>query len=73
MKDRTEQSESMMVGHDMKQNSAVDVMVSCEEVEEVQQYTGTLVAVFPDGSERERRVEGTRVVRRLEDIREYDS
>jgi len=58
MVDSSTQSESIMVGHDMEKNSAVDVEVIAMEVNEEQPYTGLLVSIFPDGSSRDREVEG---------------
>jgi hypothetical protein len=63
------QSESMMVGYDMRTNSAVDVAISAVAVTEEQPYTATLVAIFGDESRRERRVEGEMVTHYLDSIR----
>ena len=68
MKDTSKQSESIMVGFDMEQNSAVDVVISAVEVREEQPFTGTFVSVFPDGSVRERRIEGMRLINYLDRI-----
>lgn len=68
MPDLIKQEETMMVGHNMQHNSAVDVVIRAEEVKEEQAYTGTLVAVFADGSVRERRVEGVQHTNYLNDI-----
>jgi hypothetical protein len=67
--DINRQSESMMVGYDMRPNSAVDVVISAAAVTEEQPYTATLVAVFGDESRRERRVEGVMVTHYLDSIR----
>ena len=58
MAEKTKQRETLMVGFDMKRNSAVDVYVVCDAVVEEQPYTALLTAVFADGGRRERRVEG---------------
>ena len=63
------QRESMMVGHDMGRNTAVDVTVAADAVTEEQAYTAQMVAVFSDGSRRERRVEGIMQRRYLDIIR----
>ena len=69
MKDTNKQSETIMVGHNMKENSAVDVVISAEEISEEQAYTANLVAVFPDGSVRERVVEGVMLTHFLDGIK----
>ena len=68
MEDLNQQEETMMVGHSMTHNSAVDVVIRAMSVKEEQPYTGTLVAVFADGSVRERRVEGVQQIHYLDDI-----
>ena len=69
MRDTRKQTESIMVGFDMQQNSAVDVRVVCDSIKLEQPFSGTLVAVFPDGSERTRQVEGSMVLESLQNIR----
>ena len=67
--DTSRQSESMMVGYDMRSNSAVDVVISAVAVAEEQPYAAVLVAIFGDESRRERRVEGVMVTHYLDTIR----
>ena len=58
MMDMDKQRESIMVGYDMEKNSAVDVEIVADSVMEEQPFSGLLVSIFPDGSRREREVEG---------------
>ena len=58
MMDTDKQRESIMVGCEMQKNSAVDVKVTADLVNEEQPFTGLLVSIFHDGSHMEREVEG---------------
>jgi len=58
MMDTDKQRESIMVGFDMDKNSAVDVEVVADCVMEEQPFSGMLVSIFPDGTHREREVDG---------------
>ena len=58
MMDKDKQRESIMFGYDMKKNSAIDVEVVGDSLMEEQPYSGLLISIFPDGSRREREVEG---------------
>lgn len=63
------QSESIMVEFNMHRNTAVDVEVLAERVEEEQSWSGVMVAVFADGSKRQRNVEGVTITTFLDRIR----
>ena len=52
------QTESMMVEYSMDKNTAVDIEILAEKVSEEQLWSGILVAIFADGSRREREVQG---------------
>ena len=52
------QTESMLVEHSLDKNSAIDIEILAEKVSEEQLWSGILVAIFADGSRRERQVEG---------------
>ena len=62
------QQESIMVGHNMNKNTAVDITVSAQLVTEEQPWQGRMKAVFSDGSGREREVEGVTVTSYLDMI-----
>ena len=51
------QTESMLVEHSLDKNSAIDIEILAEKVSEEQLWSGILVAIFADGSRRERKVE----------------
>jgi len=69
MMDKDKQRESIMVGYDMKKNSAIDVKVVADSLLDEQHYNGLLRAIFPDGSGRDRQVEGVMQSRYLDRIR----
>lgn len=52
------QTESMMVEYSMDKNTAIDIEILAEKVSEEQLWSGILVAIFADGSRREREVQG---------------
>ncbi len=52
------QTESMMVEYSMDKNTAIDIEILAEKVSEEQLWSGILVAIFADGSRRDREVEG---------------
>ena len=62
------QQESIMVGHNMNKNTAVDITVSAQLVTEEQPWQGRMRAVFSDGSGREREVEGVTITSYLDMI-----
>ena len=62
------QQESIMVGHNMNKNTAVDIEVEAQLVTEEQPWRGRMTAVFSDGSQREREVEGVTVTSYLDMI-----
>ena len=68
MVEKDKQRESIMVGYDMPKNSAIDVEVVADLLLDEQPYTGILIAFFPDGSQREREVEGVMQNRYLDKI-----
>lgn len=70
MKDTGNQKETLMVGFNMKKNSAVDVYLRCTLVEEEQAYTGMLTAIYKDGARRERKVEGVMLHKFMDNIRD---
>ena len=51
------QTESMLVEHSLDKHSAIDIEILAEKVSEEQLWSGILVAIFADGSRRERKVE----------------
>ena len=55
------QSESIMVEFNMQRNTALDVEVVAERVVQEQSWSGVMVAVFADGSKRQRNVEGVTI------------
>lgn len=61
--DKSEQHETIMVGHALQHFRAVDVSVVGVRITEETPYRATLHAIFPDGSRRQRSVEG--VVQRI--------
>lgn len=63
------QREAVMVGLPMARHTAVDVTVTAESVTEEQPFVGSLVSIFPDGSQRERRVEAVIQRKRLDNIK----
>lgn len=63
------QREAVMVGLPMGRHTAVDVTVTAESVTEEQPFVGSLVSVFPDGSQRERQVEAVIQRKRLDNIK----
>ena len=63
------QSESVMVEFMMSRNTAVDIDVVAERVEEEQSWSGDLVSVFRDGSTRNRPVTGVTLVSYLDNIK----
>ena len=62
------QQESIMVGHNMNKNTAVDIEVEAQLVTEEQPWRGRMTAVFSDGSQREREVEGVTLTSYLDMI-----
>lgn len=66
---KVEQREAVMVGRTMARNTAVDVAVVADALTEERPFLGTLVAVFPDGGRRERRVEAVIQTRSLNNIK----
>ena len=67
-RENDKQQESIMVGHNMEKNTAVDITVVAQLVTEEQPWQGRMVAVFSDGSEREREVEGVTIMSHLDNI-----
>ena len=67
-RENDKQEESIMVGHNMEKNTAVDITVEALLVTEEQPWQGRLRAVFSDGSEREREVEGVTLMSHLDNI-----
>ena len=67
-RENDKQQESIMVGHNMEKNTAVDIRVEAQLVTEEQPWQGRLRAVFRDGSEREREVEGVTIMSHLDNI-----
>ena len=61
--EKSVQHETIMVGHALQHFRAVDVSVVGVRITEETPYRASLTAVFPDGSRRERRIEG--VVQRI--------
>ena len=53
-----EKEETLMVGHSLRHQSAVDVSIVGVRVVEEHNYRGTLTSVFPGGARRQRKVEG---------------
>ena len=66
---RSKQKETLMVGHALKHQSAVDVSVVGVRVTEELPYTAELASIFPDGSRVVRTVEGVLQRRYLNNIR----
>ncbi len=56
--EKSVQHETLMVGHPLEHYRAVDVSVVGVRITEETPYRATLTAVFPDGSRRQRSVEG---------------
>lgn len=56
--EKREQDETIMVGHPLRHQSAVDVSVVGNKVTEEESYKGTLTAIFADGARRQRKIEG---------------
>ncbi len=54
--ERTRQRETLMVGHSLRHQSAVDVRVVGVRVTEEEPYAATLTAVYGDGDRRSRSV-----------------
>lgn len=69
MPENSRQSETLMVGHLLRHHSAVDVSIVGVRITEELPYTGTLTTVFPDGSRRQRHVQGTLQRKYLDNIR----
>ena len=61
--EKSQQHETIMVGHALKHFRAVDVSVVGIRITEENPYKATLTSVFPDGSRRSRTIEG--VVQRI--------
>ena len=61
--EKSQQHETIMVGHALKHFRAVDVSVVGVRITEETPYRATLSAIFPDGSRRQRRIDG--VVQRI--------
>ena len=61
--EKSVQHETIMVGHALQHFRAVDVSVVGVRITEETPYRASLTAVFPDGSRRERHIEG--VVQRI--------
>merc|ERR1711990_941709 len=61
--EKSQQHETIMVGHALKHFRAVDVSVVGVRITEENPYKATLTSVFPDGSRRQRTIEG--VVQRV--------
>ena len=61
--EKAQQHETIMVGHALQHFRAVDVSVVGVRITEETPYRATLSAVFPDGSRRQRKIEG--VVQRI--------
>jgi len=61
--EKSQQHETIMVGHALQHFRAVDVSVVGVRITEETPYRGTLSAIFPDGSRRQRQVDG--VVQRI--------
>jgi len=59
----------VIVGLPMARHTAVDVTVTAERVTEEQPFVGSLVSIFPDGSQRERQVEAVIQRKRLDNIK----
>lgn len=56
--ERSQQHETLMVGHSLRHFKAVDVSVVGIRITEESPYRATLTAVFPDGSKRQRTIDG---------------
>jgi hypothetical protein len=67
--EKSKQKETLMVGHLLRHQSAVDVSVVGVRVTEEHSYRGTLTSVFPNGARRQRKVEGVVQRRYLNNIR----
>ena len=68
--EKSEQEETLMVGHALKHFSAVDVSVVGVRITEEIPYKATLTAIFPDGTRRQRsNVEGVLQRKYLNNIR----
>ena len=61
--EKSQQHETIMVGHALKHFRAVDVSVVGVRITEETPYRATLSAIFPDGSRRQRQIDG--VVQRI--------
>ena len=61
--EKSQQHETIMVGHALQHFRAVDVSVVGVRITEETPYRATLSAIFPDGSRRQRRIDG--VVQRI--------
>ena len=66
--DTDKQTESIMVEYNMNKNTAVDTEIRADQVSEEQSWSGLLVAVFSDGSRRERLVTGVTLTTYLDMI-----
>ena len=58
MPEKSKQQETLMVGHPLEHHRAVDVSVVGVRVSEEHPYAGILTTYFPDGTNKERQVEG---------------
>jgi hypothetical protein len=56
--EKSQQHETIMVGHSLQHNKAVDVSVVGIRITQENPYRATLTSVFPDGSRRQRIIEG---------------
>merc|ERR1712020_883608 len=55
----SKQRETMMVGHQLKHQTAVDVSIVADKITVESPYRATLTSIFPDGTRRQRKnVEG---------------
>ena len=67
--EKSVQHETIMVGHALQHFRAVDVSVVGVRITEETPYRAALTAVFPDGSRRERQIEGVAQRIYLDNIR----
>jgi len=66
----SKQRETMMVGHDLKHQTAVDVFIVADKITLESPYRATLTSIFPDGTRRQRKnVEGVLQRKYLNNIR----
>ena len=67
--ENSHQKETLMVGHSLRHQSAVDVSIVGIRITEEEPYSAVLTSVFPDGSKRQRKINGVLQRKYLNNIR----